>query len=198
MLIVYRLGLLHQLLGDLSQHPRVTGAAEITPLLLRCVAIDLWSGDMLCYSLAYCLVQLVCVTMVTSFTSQTCLDGCALLAFRYSIVVITWSFQQTDFNFRATIPLCNMVTNCRCWYWVVTMEMSTNTCPLIIAFLLNTSLTFFCRVFFQTVLYGRDGQVISQVLGAVLERSTLLYNIPAFQEGIKRCVMTPAPIACPN
>eukprot|EP00731_Ephydatia_muelleri_P028511 Em0020g155a len=71
-----RLGLLHQLLGDLSQHPRVTGAAEITPLLLR--------------------------------------------------------------------------------------------------------------VFFQTVLYGRDAQAISQVVGAVLERSTLLFAIPAFQEGIKR------------
>lgn len=71
-----RLGLLHQLLGDLSQHPRVNGAAEITPLLLR--------------------------------------------------------------------------------------------------------------VYFQTVLYGRDAGVISQVVGAVLERSTLLFAIPAFQEGIKR------------
>lgn len=42
------------------------------------------------------------------------------------------------------------------------------------------------RVFFQTVLCGGDALVISQVVGVVLERNTLLFNIPAFQEGIKK------------
>ena len=83
---VCRLVLLQQLLGDLSQHPRIAGAAEVTPLLLRYVfhlvvglgtrkALHCSKTIVVMYCVYVCVFVCTCVCVLYVCVLRVCVCG---------------------------------------------------------------------------------------------------------------------------
>ncbi len=51
---------------------------------------------------------------------------------------------------------------------------------------ISTCTTQCLRLYFKTVFYGGDGELISQLVPVILERIIMLYSIPSFQDSVRR------------